>query len=85
MEEFVLSNNEYLKAIYKMNDVLREIKIDLQFKFWKKLEEKLNEIAIKKKMKLENELEYPNSHYSIDLIKNYPKNKFYGLMYFIKI
>ena len=84
IEELVLSNNEYLKMIYKIDDVLREIKIDLQFKFWKKLEEKLNEIAIKKKMKLENRLEYPNLHYSIDLIKNYSKKKFFGLMYFIK-
>ena len=84
IEKLVLSNNEYLKMIYKIDDVLREIKIDLQFKFWKKLEEKLNEIAIKKKMKLENRLEYPNLHYSIDLIKNYSKKKFFGLMYFIK-
>ena len=84
IEKLVLSNNEYLKMIYKIDDVLREIKIDLQFKFWKKLEEKLNEIAIKKKMKLENRLEYPNLHYSIDLIKNYSKKKFFGLMYLIK-
>lgn len=48
------------------------------------MEEKLNEVAIKKKMKLENKLEYPNLHYSIDLIKSYPKKKFFGLMYFIK-
>ena len=67
IEKLVLSNNEYLKMIYKIDDVLREIKIDLQFKFWEKLEEKLNEIAIK-----------------IDLIKSYPKKKFFGLMYFIK-
>ena len=85
IEKLVLSNNEYLKMIYKIDyTLLREIKIDLQFKFWEKLEEKLNEIAIKKKMKLENRLEYPNLHYSIDLIKNYSKKKFFGLMYFIK-
>ena len=85
IEKLVLSNNEYLKMIYKIDYILlREIKIDLQFKFWEKLEEKLNEIAIKKKMKLENRLEYPNLHYSIDLIKNYSKKKFFGLMYFIK-
>lgn len=84
IEELVLSNNEYLKMIYKIDDVLREIKIDLQFKFWKKLEEKLNEIAVKRKMSLENKLEFPNFQYSIDLIKNYPKKKFFGLMYFIK-
>ena len=70
--------------IYKIDDVLREIKIDLQFKFWKKLEEKLNEIVVKRKMKLENKLEFSNFHYSIDLIKSYPKKKFFGLMYFIK-
>ena len=80
IEKLVLSNNEYLKMIYKIDDVLREIKIDLQFKFWKKLEEKLNEIAVKRKMSLENKLEFPNFHYSIDLIKK----KFFGLMYFIK-
>lgn len=35
IEKLVLSNNEYLKMIYKIDDVLlREIKIDLQFKFW---------------------------------------------------
>lgn len=84
IEELVLSNNEYLKMIYKIDDVLREIKIDLQFKFWKKLEEKLNEMAIKRKIKLETNLGYPNLHYSIDLVKNYPKKKFFGLMYFIK-
>ena len=84
IEELVLSNNEYLKMIYKIDDVLREIKIDLQFKFWKKLEEKLNEITVKRKMSLENKLEFPNFQYSIDLIKNYPKKKFFGLMYFIK-
>ncbi|QNE68548.1 PD-(D/E)XK nuclease family protein [Fusobacterium hwasookii] len=85
IEKLVLSNNEYLKMIYKIDyTLLREIKINLQFKFWEKLEEKLNEIAIKKKMKLENRLGYPNLHYSIDLIKNYPKKKFFGLMYFIK-
>ena len=84
IEELVLSNNEYLKMIYKIDDVLREIKIDLQFKFWEKLEEKLSEIVVKRKMKLENNLEYPNLHYSIDLIKSYPKKKFFGLMYFIK-
>lgn len=84
IEELVLSNNEYLKMIYKIDDVLREIKIDLQFKFWKKLEEKLNEIAVKRKMSLENKLEFPNFQYSIDLVKNYPKKKFFGLMYFIK-
>ncbi|WP_314811680.1 PD-(D/E)XK nuclease family protein [Fusobacterium pseudoperiodonticum] len=84
IEELILSNNEYLKMIYKIDDVLREIKIDLQFKFWKKLEEKLNEIAVKRKMSLENKLEFPNFQYSIDLIKNYPKKKFFGLMYFIK-
>lgn len=84
IEKLVLSNNEYLKMIYKIDDVLREIKIDLQFKFWKKLEEKLNEIVVKRKMKLENKLEFSNFHYSIDLIKSYPKKKFFGLMYFIK-
>ena len=84
IEKLVLSNNEYLKMIYKIDDVLREIKIDLQFKFWKKLEEKLNEIVVKRKMKLENKLEFSNFHYSIDLIKSYPKKKFLGLMYFIK-
>lgn len=84
IEELVLSNNEYLKMIYKIDDVLREIKIDLQFKFWEKLEEKLSEIVVKRKMKLENNLEYQNLHYSIDLIKSYPKKKFFGLMYFIK-
>lgn len=85
IEKLVLSNNEYLKMLYKIDyTLLREIKIDLQFRFWEKLEEKLNEIAIKRKMKLENNLEYPNLHYSIDLIKSYPKKKFFGLMYFIK-
>ena len=85
IEKLVLSNNEYLKMIYKIDyTLLREIKIDLQFNFWEKLEEKLNEIGIHKKMKLENRLEYPNLHYSIDLIKNYSKKKFFGLMYFIK-
>lgn len=85
IEKMVLSNNEYLKMIYKIDYVLlREIKIDLQFKFWEKLEEKLNEIAIKRKIKLETNLGYPNLHYSIDLVKNYPKKKFFGLMYFIK-
>lgn len=85
IEKLVLSNNEYLKMIYKIDYVLlREIKIDLQFRFWEKLEEKLNEIAIKRKIKLETKLGYPNLHYSIDLVKNYSKKKFFGLMYFIK-
>lgn len=79
IEKLVLSNNEYLKMLYKIDyTLLREIRIDLQFKFWEKLEEKLNEIAIKRKIKLETNLEYPNLHYSIDLVKNYPKKKFFG-------
>ena len=85
IEKLVLSNDEYLKVIYKIDYVVvKEIKIDLQFKFWETLEEKLNEIAIKRKIKPETNLEYPNLHYSIDLVKNYPKKKFFGLMYFIK-
>jgi len=71
IKEFILSKSEYLSVIYSLQGALEEIKKDLQFKFWKKLEEKLNEIVLKKGLILEKNLVYPNCHYSEDLVKKY--------------
>lgn len=88
IKNMVLSNKDYLEMLYKLTDILENIKIELQLKFWKKLEEKLNNSLSKKGLILEKSLNSPNHHYSKDLIKKFytngRNNKFYGLMYFIK-
>ena len=85
MKNMILSNKDYLDMVYKLTDVLVKIKQDLQLKFWEKLEEKLNNSL---NLQLEKRLEYPNHHYSENLIEkfytNSRNNRFYGLMYFIK-
>ena len=85
MKNMILSNKDYLDMAYKLTDVLVKIKQDLQLKFWEKLEEKLNNSL---NLQLEKRLEYPNHHYSKNLIEkfytNSRNNRFYGLMYFIK-
>ena len=85
MKNMILSNKDYLDMAYKLTDVLVKIKQDLQLKFWEKLEEKLNNSL---NLQLEKRLEYPNHHYSENLIEkfytNSRNNRFYGLMYFIK-
>lgn len=85
MKNMILSNKDYLDMTYKLTDVLVKIKQDLQLKFWEKLEEKLNNSL---NLQLEKRLEYPNHHYSKNLIEkfytNSRNNRFYGLMYFIK-
>ena len=85
MKNMILSNKDYLNMVYKLTDVLVKIKQELQLKFWEKLEEKLNNSL---NLQLEKRLEYPNHHYSENLIEkfytNSRNNRFYGLMYFIK-
>lgn len=85
MKNMILSNKDYLDMVYKLTDVLVKIKQELQLKFWEKLEEKLNNSL---NLQLEKRLEYPNHHYSKNLIEkfytNSRNNRFYGLMYFIK-
>lgn len=85
MKNMILSNKDYLDMVYKLTDVLVKIKQELQLKFWEKLEEKLNNSL---NLQLEKRLEYPNHHYSENLIEkfytNSRNNRFYGLMYFIK-
>ena len=85
MKNMILSNKNYLDMVYKLTDVLVKIKQELQLKFWEKLEEKLNNSL---NLQLEKRLEYPNHHYSENLIEkfytNSRNNRFYGLMYFIK-
>lgn len=85
LKEIILKKPDYLKTAYLIPDVLTNIKKDLQFKFWEKLEGKLNGKLEKQVIKL---FKYPNCHYSKNLIERYytnsNKNKFYGLMYYIK-
>lgn len=50
LKEMILSNKEYLDILYKLPDVLDNIKVELQLKFWEKLEERLNN-SLKKKGK----------------------------------
>ncbi len=88
IKNMVLSNKDYLEMLYKLTDVLENIKIELQLKFWKKLEERLNNSLSKKGLILEKNLNSSNVHYSKNAIENYYRNsksnKYYGLMYFIK-
>lgn len=88
LKQLILSNQEYLNILYKLPDVLESIKVDLQLKFWRKLEERLNSSLKEKKILLEEKLSFPNHHYSKENIekfyRNTRNNKFYGLMYFIK-
>lgn len=85
IKNMILSNKDYLDMAYKLTDVLVKIKQELQLKFWKKLEEKLNNSL---NLQLEKNLKYPNHHYSKNLIEKFytdiKNNKYYGLMYFIK-
>lgn len=88
LKNMILFNQEYLDILYKLPDVLDSIKIDLQLKFWEKLEERLS-ISLKEKgIVLEKGLTYPNYYYSKSLIEKFYRssrnNKFYGLMFFIK-
>lgn len=48
LKEMILSNKEYLDILYKLPDVLDNIKVELQLKFWEKLEERLNNSLEKK-------------------------------------
>ena len=88
LKEMILSNKEYLDILYKLPDVLENIKVELQLKFWGKLEERLNSSLEKKGIVIEKNLLFPNHHYSKENVekfyKNTRKNKFYGLMYFIR-
>lgn len=87
LKEIILSKPEYLEAIYNLPEILLDIKIDLQLRYWEKLEERLNKSLERYGLKLENNVDDYN-HYTRDLIEKYYKNKknnkFYGLMYFIK-
>ncbi|MEJ6467283.1 PD-(D/E)XK nuclease family protein [Fusobacterium ulcerans] len=71
LKNMILFNQEYLDILYKLPDVLDSIKIDLQLKFWEKLEERLS-ISLKEKgIVLEKGLTLPNYHYSESLIENF--------------
>lgn len=87
LKNIILSNEEYLDILYKLPDVLENIKVELQLKFWEKLEERLNNSLEKRGIIIERDLSFPNHHYSKENIKSFykntRKNKFYGLMYFI--
>lgn len=67
---------------------MENIKVELQLKFWGKLEERLNSSLEKKGIIIEKNLLFPNHHYSKENIEkfytNAKRNKWYGLMYFIK-
>lgn len=88
LKEMILLNQEYLNIAWKLPDIVENIKVDLQLKFWQKLEEKLD-VSLKEKGFLkENSLPFPNHHYSKENIekfyRNMKKNRWFGLMYFIK-
>lgn len=88
LKEMILLNQEYLNIAWKLPDIVESIKVDLQLKFWQKLEEKLD-VSLKEKGFLkENSLPFPNYHYSKENIekfyRNMKKNRWFGLMYFIK-
>lgn len=88
LKNMILSNGEYLDILYKLPDVLDNIKVELQLKFWEKLEERLNSSLKKKGIMIEKKFKISNYHFSKTLIERYYKNiknnKYYGLMYFIK-
>lgn len=88
LKEMILSNKEYLDILYKLPDVLENIKVELQLKFWEKSEERLNSSLKKKGIIVEKKFKNSNYHFSKTLIERYYKNiknnKYYGLMYFIK-
>lgn len=88
LKNMILSNGEYLDILYKLPDVLENIKVELQLKFWEKLEERLNSSLGKKGIVIEKNFKNSNYHFSKTLIEKYYKNvrnnKYYGLMYFIK-
>jgi hypothetical protein len=88
LKEMILLNQEYLNIAWKLPDIVENIKVDLQLKFWQKLEKKLD-VSLKEKGFLkENSLPFPNHHYSKENIekfyRNMKKNRWFGLMYFIK-
>lgn len=85
LKELVLSNENYVEAVYSLSDILTDIKEELQLKFWIKLEEKLTEAL--KKYNINLDKEFNKSEFE-KYIKNYYEkardNKYYGLMYYIK-
>lgn len=88
LKEMILLNQEYLNIAWKLPDIVENIKVDLQLKFWQKLEKKLD-VSLKEKGFLkENSLPFPNHHYSKEntekFYRNMKKNRWFGLMYFIK-
>ena len=73
LKEMILLNQEYLNIAWKLPDIVESIKVDLQLKFWQKLEEKLD-VSLKEKGFLkENSLPFPNHHYSKENIETYLK------------
>ena len=83
LKNMILSNGEYLDILYKLPDVLENIKVELQLKFWGKLEERLNSSLEKKGIIIEKNLLFPKENIE-KFYTNAKRNKWYGLMYFIK-
>lgn len=88
LKEFILSDEKYLSTAFLVPDILLDIKTDLQYKFWKILEQRMEELKEKYKMKSIINFDLCNKTYSYEKIEKYYINstnkKFYGLMYELK-
>lgn len=81
LKEMILSKEKYLSAAYLIPDILLEIKRDLQYRFWEKLEIEMEKLNLKE-VKFEDEF---NTKFDLDKVKKFYTNstnkRFYGLMY----
>ncbi len=87
LKETILSKEKYLSAAYLIPDILLEIKRDLQYRFWEKLEIEMKTLVLKYNLRTEYFI-YPNEKFDVDKVNKFYTNstnkRFYGLMYEIK-
>lgn len=84
LKDMILSKEKYLSTAYLIPDILLEIKRDLQYKFWEKLEieikkSNLKETTYKDKFNIKFDLDKIRKFYT-----NSTNRRFYGLMYEVK-
>lgn len=86
LKELIFSNEEYIDILFALPNIIEKIEVDMQLKFWNRLEEKLTPALKSKGIACINEELIHNKIYSKKAIENFYKNngKYYGLMYFIK-
>ena len=87
LKEMILLKEKYLSAAYLIPDILLEIKRDLQYRFWEKLEIEMETLVLKYNLKTEY-FSYPNEKFDVDKVNKFYTNstnkRLYGLMYEIK-